>query len=62
MKLPKGYSVKTIAIEKGLIELYRWVIFKDGILVKESHTLDPDRLDARNTGVKFLHKNIDSFE
>lgn len=58
-KLPKGYSVKTKAIEIGLVDMYRWIIFKDGIQREEGFRSFPDRTEAREDGVKKLFQRIE---
>ena len=58
-KLPKGFSVKTTVVEKNMVEMYKWAIFKDGFMVKQGHELMWDRTECREDGVETLFKCVD---
>lgn len=53
-KLPKGWSVKTVLEEIGLIDMYRFKIFHNDKQVVESFIKYDDRTEARDAGIKKL--------
>ena len=58
-KLPKGFSVKTKRVEVGIYDMFKWAIYKDGVMVKEAYDKLPTSDEARAEGVKELWKAID---
>lgn len=58
-KLPKNYSVKTKIIEVGLVDMYIWRIFKDGVFREETFIKYPTPQKARAEGLKVLWRRID---
>jgi hypothetical protein len=57
-KLPKGVSIKTKPIEVGLVDMFVFQVWIDGVLEKEGYQKHHDTGPARAEGVKYYWTSV----